>query len=122
MRQTGAITHSQLGLLPAVVQIVSFGWCCEYARITELVQSMAQHTQGVHRVAFFAEPRLLAVVSLLVLFIVFKIIQRSRFHTGLGHAIITSQAIPSRSIHDLLLEGRTDISDELIHNLVPRRM
>ena len=84
---------------------------------------MTRRIQGVDRISFFTQPRVLGVVSLLVLFIVFNITLRSRFHAGgLSHTVITSQVTPSKSIHDILLEGRTNISDELIRNLVPKRV
>lgn len=122
IQRPDAITLSQLDLLPRAIQIVSFGWCCEYTQITELVCIATQHIQGVDRIFLLPRHRLLGVASLLILFIILNITLRLRFHVdGVGHTVITSHATPPKPIRDLLLEGRASISDELIRNLVPKR-
>ena len=121
MWRTSVIAPPQFDLPLGVVQIVSFGWCCEYSLIMEPLQTTTQNSQGVDRISSLTQLRLVGIAYLLALFTVFNVALRLRFHTGSLSHTITPQAT-FKSIRDLLLEGRTSISDELIHNLVPKRM
>jgi hypothetical protein len=123
VRWTGAITLSRLGLLSGAAQIASFVCCCEYTQPIGVMWTTPQGIQGAGHISFIIQPCLLGIISLLVSSIIFNIALRSRFHAGgTGHTTTTFQSTPFKSIRDLLLEGRTSVSAELIHNLVPKRM
>ena len=112
---------SKLDLPPGVVRMVSLGWSRGCAQIAHRVWAVAQGIESICRTPFIW-PCLLGLASLLILSFTFNIALRSRFHTDSpGNTVVISQHSPSRLIRDLQ-EGRTAVLDELIHNLVPRRM